>query len=305
MPVVEAEAAQVIGFFESPQVSVSDIVHTGSVEKLRLPRHALVMGHGVQAGEKIFEGKVICREPLPHGTTFFVPKGSSCAYRCDDARHAATVVTLDDDLFLLAARDQIDYDRIEFRLADVTSPMMCSMIQTMRQVSTVEDAGSWPLMVETLSVALTVAAIRGLSPRASTVLERLRGGLDGDRKRRVLQYIDDNLHRPITVAELANVAAMSRYHFMRSFKRAMGESALSYVCGRRLEVAKRLLRTTTDPIAAVAQESGYSSQSHMTTVFKSVLGMTPAKFRRAITMLSASLAPWLETCQTAAKMMMA
>ena len=48
---------------------------------------------------------------------------------------------------------------------------------------------------------------------------------------------------------------------------------------KRVDHARKLLRTSTAPLAEVALQCGFSSQSHMTTVFKGATGVTPAKFR--------------------------
>ena len=98
---------------------------------------------------------------------------------------------------------------------------------------------------------------------------------------RIIAYVDANLHRPITSAELAEVAALSRFHFSRAFKRAFGVSPKCYVARRRAEAACRELTQTSAPIAEVAASLGYSSQSHMTTELKRVLGCTPAMCRRS------------------------
>ena len=84
-----------------------------------------------------------------------------------------------------------------------------------------------------------------------------------------------------TPAEIAGAAALSPYHFSRSFKATIGTTPVRYVWARRVELTKRLLRTAM-PLIDVAAAAGFSSQSSFTTAFKQATGATPAAWRRAI-----------------------
>ena len=102
-----------------------------------------------------------------------------------------------------------------------------------------------------------------------------------EKKQRLTGYIEENLNRHITLAELADVAAMSKYHFARCFKLAFGKTPSQYIACRRVERAKVLLRGTSIPLSEVAYACGFASQSHMTTVFKRLAGATPGSYRSA------------------------
>ena len=116
---------------------------------------------------------------------------------------------------------------------------------------------------------------------AHATLANLAPGLSERRKRMALEYIEANLSRDITLAEIAGAAALSPYHFSRSFKAAMGTTPVRYVWHRRVELAKRLLRTTMT-LVDVAAAAGFGSQSSFTTAFRQATGATPAAWRRAI-----------------------
>lgn len=98
---------------------------------------------------------------------------------------------------------------------------------------------------------------------------------------RALRYIEDHLTEPITLRDIASVAAVSEYHLIRLFKKQVGFPPLRYVTRRRIDLAKTRLSSTTLSIARIAVGCGFSSQSHFTTAFKSVTGTTPGAFRRA------------------------
>lgn len=96
-----------------------------------------------------------------------------------------------------------------------------------------------------------------------------------------LAFIDDRLGTPLPLDELAQRARLSRSAFTRAFRAATGISPHRYLTERRLALAQRLLRTTGLPIAFIAQETGFSSQSHLTTIFRAATNCTPAEYRCA------------------------
>lgn len=99
------------------------------------------------------------------------------------------------------------------------------------------------------------------------------------RLKKTIEYIRKNIDRKITIEELAANVNISRYHFVRRFKRATGITAMEYVARVRVEVAKERLAQGR-PIACVAVSCGFSSQSHLTYAMKSFTGMTPAQYQR-------------------------
>lgn len=57
----------------------------------------------------------------------------------------------------------------------------------------------------------------------------------------MLDYIEENLEGDLTIDSMASIAHLSRYHFARAFRQAMGQSPHRYVSVKRLERAKALL----------------------------------------------------------------
>lgn len=100
------------------------------------------------------------------------------------------------------------------------------------------------------------------------------------RKTRVFDYVESNVSQPIGIGDLASHAALSRHHFCRAFHAAVGMPPMRYVLVRRVEASKVMLRDDGVSIAEVAYAHGFSSQSHYTTAFKKITGMTPCEYRR-------------------------
>ena len=93
-------------------------------------------------------------------------------------------------------------------------------------------------------------------------------------------YIEDDLNRPISLAELAGIVQVSRFHFTRLFKRSTGMTASSYVEQCRIRRAQSLILETDIPLAEVALIAGFADQSHFTRRFHRHVGRTPATFAR-------------------------
>lgn len=108
-----------------------------------------------------------------------------------------------------------------------------------------------------------------------------RGGLAPGVRRRVMDYVDAHLADPLTLDELAGVAALSTYHFARMFHASFGEPPHGWVRGRRLARAQHLLAAGKGDLARIAQACGFGSASHLARVFRDAIGVTPGQYRSA------------------------
>ena len=108
---------------------------------------------------------------------------------------------------------------------------------------------------------------------------KVRGGLSPVIKRRVFDYVDANLDAALTIEDLAAVSGLSPYHFARMFRKSVGEAPHKFVLRRRIELAMTMLRSGQYAVAEIAHATGFSSQAHLTTRFRAMTGVTPAKYR--------------------------
>jgi AraC family transcriptional regulator len=132
---------------------------------------------------------------------------------------------------------------------------------------------------DALATALATHLLRnyGTSPQA---VPDQRGGLPKSALRRVRDFVDDNLSTDIGLAEMAEVAHLSRYHFSRQFKRSTGLSPHQYVIGRRVERARELLVRTDLSVGDVASVVGFNHQSHLAYHVRRRFGVPPSTLRR-------------------------
>lgn len=138
-----------------------------------------------------------------------------------------------------------------------------------------------PLMLEQIYRVLTTPETRGFNPRH----------IHFSRLQSVLAYIREHLGEDLSVAVLARQATVSVAHFRRLFQQAMGTPPHRYVLAARLEQARNLLAVTQLPIAQIADECGFSSQSHFTASFRAAHACTPAEYRGQLRLTASPPAP--------------
>ena len=96
-----------------------------------------------------------------------------------------------------------------------------------------------------------------------------------------ISFLQANLHRAITVADIAQSVELSQSRLFGLFKTQVGMSPFRYLKNARLERARQLLETTLLNIKVVAAEVGYNDCSHFMRQFKKAYDSTPSEYRDA------------------------
>ena len=121
-----------------------------------------------------------------------------------------------------------------------------------------------------LEVLLDHAGIRRLAP-PDPELERLLPAV---------RFVEANLGKSISTAELARLAGLSPSRFYSVFKRVMGVTPMGYVQNIRLRLAQHLLLTSPVPVGDVAAQTGFASPYYFCRAFRRHWNTTPTAFRR-------------------------
>src|SRR5262245_39732382 len=98
---------------------------------------------------------------------------------------------------------------------------------------------------------------------------------------RVIDYLRANLHRPVKLAELANVACFSEFHFHRILTAVSGEILNTFTSRLRLEQAARHLRYSDESLTDIALGSGRSSSATVSRAVRSGYDTSPSQFRKS------------------------
>ncbi len=132
-----------------------------------------------------------------------------------------------------------------------------------------------------MRLAAVARLVETLEPaRSQTEIRRAVAALPKWRLMRVLKYIDANIGEPITLANLAAAAGLSRMYFARQFRAATGIRPHDYVLRKRIERAQQMLAEKPAALVDIAMSVGFQTQAHFTTVFKKFVGNTPCQWRR-------------------------
>jgi AraC family transcriptional regulator len=105
----------------------------------------------------------------------------------------------------------------------------------------------------------------------------------GRRLGQAIDYMVAFGSRPITLAELARAACLSKYHFLRSFKAFTGVTPARYLNGLRIERAQQILRQHSDmPLSEVARLVGFSEPAALSRAFQRLVGVRPGNYRATL-----------------------
>ena len=140
------------------------------------------------------------------------------------------------------------------------------------------ESPSGRLYADSLVQTLTLHLLKNYTS-ANAVSEIRHGGISGFKLRRVREFINANLEEDLSLAEIAEIADLSRFHFARSFRLATGQTPQQYLMQQRIERAKELLAKNELPIIEISLRTGFKNQSHFTTLFRKFTSLTPKIWR--------------------------
>ncbi|TPG58601.1 AraC family transcriptional regulator [Roseomonas nepalensis] len=216
---------------------------------------------------------------IPEGGTHIIPGGTGFGVRLRGPLNSLHLYLADEVLRGVAAEcGARDPSRLEVipRFGDV-DPALTHLLLAVRDVLA-EGEGGNALLVDHLAAAIAARLVlRHSSAPAAPPPARKATARD---IAPAVDFMQANLQRPITLADIAAVAACGPVQLTRRFRQALGKPPHQYLIQLRVEAARRLLAGTRLPIAEVALECGFASQEHLTRLFRRSTGTTPAAFRR-------------------------
>jgi AraC-like DNA-binding protein len=139
-------------------------------------------------------------------------------------------------------------------------------------------ASAEPMAAEE-SVPLLIERILGFVSGLKTLPAR-PSARDGQRVSDALHYIEQNSQEVLDLESLAAQAGMSKYHFLRTFRRIAGMAPYQYLLTARLRKVAVRLATSAAPVASIAFEEGFGDLSTFNRRFRGVFGVPPQEFRR-------------------------
>ena len=96
---------------------------------------------------------------------------------------------------------------------------------------------------------------------------------------RARAFIDDCYHLPLDLERISGEACLSRYHFLRLFRKAFNQTPHQYLTRRRIEKAKELLACSGLTVTDVCFEVGFESLGSFSSLFNRHVGQPPIAYR--------------------------
>ena len=96
---------------------------------------------------------------------------------------------------------------------------------------------------------------------------------------KVVCHIESNYQKAISLDLMASLASMSKYHFVRLFRREAGMSPVRYLKFVRIQRAKELLKRGDLSVLSAAHRVGFQDVSNFNKNFKNIEGCTPSQYR--------------------------
>ena len=221
---------------------------------------------------------------LSPGDIAIIPAGMPSHWRWRDSRPHETLHIYLEPIFVQKIAESCDLNHAQMAFEpqiavrdEQLSHMAMSLLYELKAENVVGR-----LYADSVASSLAIQLVRRYSCLKDVAIRK--GGMAPNKLRRALEFISDKLEQQqgIALEVVAQEVGMSRYHFSRVFKESMGLSPINYIVRQRIERAKKLLVETELPIADIALQAGFSGQSHFTTFFRKLVGLTPRSFRRAM-----------------------
>ncbi len=178
----------------------------------------------------------------------------------------------------------VDPDRVKLRYEGGFHDPLIEQIGLAIAAEMEEESAAGTLLVESMRVTLAAHITRHYSTLPSNKrLAQVNGALAPKKLQRVIDYIEANLNKNISLEDLASQACLSEYHFARAFKATLGVSPHCYVTNKKLDSAKQLMSDKSKTLIEISMMTGFSTQAHFTKVFKRAVGVTPGEYRTRLT----------------------
>jgi AraC family transcriptional regulator len=257
------------------------------VEVLHLPSVSEPFLAWTMSGEVDFQERENKQPWITHRIkkgSFFLTSGGApydCRWKAVTSEpFEAMSVFVELPLLQRALEEVFGGDAAHTQLRDVsafTDVALDSLMERLRDELMLRQAS--PLFVQGIAQAIAIHLARNY---AISVEESHSGSpsLPRYKLRQITDWMAEHVAEDLNLDRLAAQVGLSKFHFHRLFKRAMGLSPARYHINLRMNVARRLLRETKKSVVAVALDVGYANPSHFAKLFRRETGLSPSDYRR-------------------------
>ncbi|MBE9045907.1 helix-turn-helix transcriptional regulator [Pleurocapsales cyanobacterium LEGE 10410] len=256
-----------VEFHQQPKFETLEHQHT---------MHVIALGFSNSPGERWLDGR-IQTERRYQGDISIIPAG--IAHRCNWNNLAEFgILAVEPALLKQVGQDLVDGDRLKLipQFMNQQDELIQGIFSTLKDELKSRKIGG-NLLLDSLKTTLAIHLLR----KYCTTKPKLSGhgdGLSKSKLKQVTEYIHEHLDRDLKVVELAAIAQMSPYYFIRLFRKTTGKTPHQYILLSRIEKAQYLLQQRNISISEIAATVGFCDQSHLTKYFKRITGLTPRQY---------------------------
>lgn len=174
------------------------------------------------------------------------------------------------------------YNNEMVNLTGFKDPVLSHLLNALIPILAKPDESS-ALFVDEMVTAIS-SHILGSYGGAGLVTPGRVLGLAPWQEMRAKEFIRANLDKDISISDVAAACGLSRSYFIRAFRAVTGYTPHRWLLTQRIEQARHLVQTTTTPLAQIATLCGFADQSHLTRNFNQIVGISPGKLRRSVTL---------------------
>jgi AraC family transcriptional regulator len=257
-----------------------------SIDSLHLPSVSEPFVAWTISGEVDFEereyGRPWIKNRISKGSFFLTSGGAPYETRwkaITSETFSAMLVFIELPLLQRALKEVFGSESDDVQLRDVsgfTDGVLESLMERLRDELRREEASL--LFVEGIAQSIAIHLARNYAEVEASP----SGGpsLPGYKLREITDRLAANVAADLNLDELAAQSGLSKFHFHRLFKRAIGVSPAHYQLNLRMHEARRLLRETSKSVVDVALDVGYANPSHFAKLFRRETGLAPSEYRR-------------------------
>lgn len=240
-----------------------------------------VIAYGVSnspaPGERSLDGKVQT-ERRSQGDIAIIP--ASITHRCNwDTTVEFAILAIEPKLLRQVGQGLVDGDRISLipQYMNEQDELIQGIFSTLKDELKFGKIGS-NLLIDSLKTTLAIHLLRKYCSTKPKLFS-YEDGLSKLKLKEITEYINANLDRDLKIIELATIAQISPYHFIRLFKNSIGKTPHQYILQRRIERGKYLLQHSQLSTEEIAASLGFCDRSHFAKYLKRLTGMTPKQLQ--------------------------
>ncbi|MBQ9156587.1 MAG: response regulator [Eubacterium sp.] len=186
-------------------------------------------------------------------------------------------------------REYIDQLYLEYRDVNVISKRLSELAKLIVRIAEelgISDTNELVVQMEKLKIKYLLYnnkhdAYNEIIKMVDIVFDKMnvKGKLSDGGMKSVVDYIERNIKRGISLEDVANHVNISTYYLSKIFKKEMGVNFITYVTDRKMDLAKEMLINTDIPVLNIALDLAYNEANYFSKAFKKKTGLTPSEYR--------------------------